>query len=63
MSAYYSGDPGFDFSAWEKDQQAWEDNLPHCECCGEPIDEYIWHIDDQILCEDCAKEKYRRSVD
>ena len=50
-------------AAYEKAQQEWEDSLPHCERCGEPIDDYVWEIDDQILCEDCAREKYRRSVD
>ena len=50
-------------AAYEKAQQEWEDSLPHCDCCGEPIDDYVWEIDDEILCEDCAIEKYRRSVD
>lgn len=63
MSVYRSGDPTFDFKRWEREQQEWEDSLPRCECCGEPIDDYVWSIDGQILCEDCAREKYRRDVE
>ena len=63
MSCFRSDDPARDFSRRDAAQQEWEDNLPHCECCGEPIDEYIWNIDDEILCEGCAREMYRRDVE
>lgn len=63
MMVYYSDNPARDFARRDADQQAWEDSLPHCECCGEPLDEYVWNIDDQILCDDCAREKYRRDVE
>ena len=63
MSVYRSGDPYLDFKQCEREQQEWEDSLPRCECCGEPIYEYVWIILDEILCEDCAKTKFRRDVE
>lgn len=63
MGVFRSGDPVADFARWDKAQQAWEDSLPRCECCGEPIDDYVWQIDDLILCGECAREKYRQSVE
>ena len=38
MSYFRSNDPDRDFDRWDKAQQAWEDSLPHCDICGEPID-------------------------
>ena len=63
MSVYRSDNPDFDLKRWEREQQEWEDSLPRCEGCGEPIDEYVWEIDDEILCEECAKAKFRRDVE
>lgn len=63
MGVFRSGDPARDFDLWQMEQQEWEDKLPRCECCGEPIDDYVWEIDEQILCEDCARKKYRRDAE
>ena len=62
MSVYVSSDPDADFVRRDREQQEWEDSLPHCECCGDPIDDYVWEIDGEVLCDDCAREKYRRSA-
>lgn len=41
-----------------------ERKLPVCTCCGEVIqDDYYYEIDDEILCEECLKDNYRKSVD
>ena len=63
MSVYVSSDPDADFLRRDREQQEWEDSLPHCECCGDPIDDYVWEIDDEILCDECAKAKFRRDVE
>ena len=63
MSVYRSDNPDFDFRQWEREQQEWEDSLPRCEGCGEPIDDYVYEIDGQILCLDCVNEKYRRDAE
>lgn len=63
MSIYRSDDPIRDFDRWQAEQQAWEDSLPHCDRCGEPIDDYVYEIDGEILCHDCVVDKYRRDVE
>lgn len=63
MRVHRSSDPLYDFAMRERERQEWEDSLPHCVCCGDPIDEYVWHINDETLCDDCAREKYRRDVE
>ena len=41
-----------------------EKELPVCTCCGEVIqDDFYYEIDDEILCEECLKDNYRKSVD
>lgn len=41
-----------------------EKELPVCTCCGEPIqDDFYYEIDDEILCEECLKDNYRKSVE
>lgn len=62
MSVHRSDDLERDLAAWEREQQEWENSLPRCERCGEFIDDFVWEIDGEFLCDDCAKEKYRRSV-
>lgn len=63
MSIFRSADLDADIRRRDKEQQDWEDSLPHCEKCGCAIDDYVWEIDDEILCEDCAADKYRKSAE
>ena len=54
------GDPLDDFNRRDAEEAAWLKSLPHCEDCGEPIqDEYYYNLDGEILCEDCMKDRYR----
>ena len=47
--------------AYDREQQAGLDKLPKCAYCGEPSqDDYCWEIDDEIICEDCLNDHYRR---
>ena len=63
MRVYMTDDPAADFDRWDAEQQEWLKRLPHCECCGDPVDEYLWEIEGEFYCDDCAKEKFRRSVE
>lgn len=63
MSMFLSEDLDADIRRRDQEQQDWEDSLPHCERCGDPIDDYVWLIDDEILCEGCAAKKYRRNAE
>lgn len=63
MGVFRSGDPVADFARWDKAQQEWEAKLPLCECCGEPIDDYVWNIMGETLCDNCARERYMHDVE
>jgi formylmethanofuran dehydrogenase subunit E len=59
-----TGDPHADFDAWEAEQQAELDKLPKCDYCGEPIvGFYLYDINDELLCEDCLNEHFRKRTD
>lgn len=55
------------YDMWVDHARALEAELDRhlvCECCGEPIqDDYVWEINNELLCEDCAKEKYSRCAE
>lgn len=59
---FYSDDPIADYDRYDRERQEWEDSLPHCEHCGEPGDDFVWEIEGEILCDDCAIAKYRRNL-
>ena len=61
---YYSDDPIADFNRYEADQEEQLDKLPKCDICGEPIqDDYMYDIYGDIFCEECLKDKFRKSVE
>ena len=52
------------WEAHDAEQERQLDNLPKCECCGEPIqDEYFYEINDEVLCVHCLNEYFRKDVD
>ena len=63
MRVHRSGDPLYDFAMREREQQEWEDSLPLCDCCEQPIDDYVYDIGGEILCIQCMIEKYRRDAE
>lgn len=63
MCAYRTNDPVADFLRRDREQQEWEDSLPHCDRCGEIIDDYVYEIDGLIYCMECVDDKYRRNVE
>lgn len=37
--------------------------LPQCDCCGDRItDDYFWKIGNEVYCEACARENFRRNT-
>lgn len=36
------------------------DNVLKCEVCGRELDDMSWCVDDEWLCEDCAKDNKER---
>lgn len=60
----YTDDPIRDAEAHDADLQAELDKLPVCSYCNQPIqDDYYFDINDEIICEDCLKENFRKRVD
>ena len=61
---FRSDDPHRDFDRWDAYQDSLREMLPLCEHCGCYIeDEHCYVVDDEILCEDCMKERYRRRTE
>ena len=63
MSVFRSADLDADIRRRDKAEQDWEDSLPRCMRCGDPLDTFLYEIDDEILCEGCMERKYRRNVE
>ena len=58
---YRTDDPGRDFDAWEAEQERELEKLPVCSECGERIlDDFCYQIYDEVLCEECLRENYRK---
>lgn len=61
---YRTDNPLADFERHDRAQAAELAKLPKCECCGEPIqDEYCYFINDDVICEDCMNENFRRRTE
>ena len=58
---YRTDDPGRDFDAWEADQERELERLPVCSECGERIlDDFLYEIYGELICEECLRENYRK---
>ena len=57
----WTNDPVKDYDrycAWEEKQ---EQRLPKCCCCDHRIgDDFLYYIEDDIYCEECMKDEFRR---
>ena len=60
---FMTDDPIADFDRYDREQQALEDKLPHCDICGEAIDDHVYEIDGVIYCMSCIEAKYKRDVE
>lgn len=64
MRYFRTGDPEADFLRQDMEQAMREARLPICDNCKERIhDDDYYDVEGEILCEDCMKEKYRRSTE
>lgn len=60
----YSDNPIQDFLNYDEKQCAELDKLPKCSECGEAIQgEYCFEINDELICEACLNEYYRKQTD
>lgn len=57
-------DPLDDFAELDRKQAEYEARLPKCDKCKQRIhDEDYYEIDEEILCESCMKDKYKKSTE
>lgn len=60
---YRTDDPDRDFDAWEAEQAREMERLPRCSECGERIlDDFCYQINDEIICEECMQDNYRKAT-
>ena len=61
---YRTDDPLADFARYDRRQQSRLNRLPKCDYCGEPIeDDYLYEINDVVICEECLCEHHRKDVE
>ena len=61
---FYTDDAERDFAYWDMEQARAEARLPVCDACGETInDDFYFEIDNEILCEDCLNNRFRKYTD
>lgn len=60
MAFNFTDDPIADYDRYLEEQEEQLNNLPLCECCGQPIQqEEAVYYNDQWCCEDCEDEFWR----
>ena len=60
----WTDDPIADYERHSAEQERELEQLPICDCCGEPIqDLFCYEINDEIICEECLNEHYRKSIE
>lgn len=61
---YYTNDPHADFLNWDSDNQDYIEKLPECSYCGSKIqDEFLYCINDEIICEDRLNDHFRKDIE
>lgn len=61
---FVTDDPHKDFDRWDAEQTAALKKMPVCSYCDEPIqDDYLYEINDEVICEECLKDNFRKPVE
>ncbi len=62
--AFMTGDAWQDANTLYDREEEYENRLPTCGGCGEKITgEYLYDVDDELFCEECFNERYRKNVE
>lgn len=57
-------DPVRDFLVHDAEQQKALEKCPKCSMCDEYIqDDYLYEINDEVICEECLKDNFRKNVE
>ena len=50
------------YCIYQDEQDRWLEKLPVCSVCGEPIqDDFLFDVDDELYCEECMIDTFRKS--
>lgn len=61
---FVTDDPHKDFDRWDAEQTAALEKMPVCSYCGEHIqDDYLYEINDEVICESCLEQNFRKNVE
>ena len=61
---FYTDDPVKDYDRYDEEQTTQLQKLPVCSYCDEPIqDDYLYEFNDELICESCINEIFRKPVD
>jgi soluble lytic murein transglycosylase-like protein len=57
-------DPDIDFLRHDAEQQKELEKCPKCSMCDEYIqDDFLYEINDEVICEECLNDNFRKSVE
>lgn len=61
---FYTDDPVKDFDRYDAEQTTKFKQYPLCSYCCAPIfDDYLYEFNDELICEDCLNEHFRKNVE
>lgn len=61
---FYTDDPVKDYDRYDAEQTTKFKQYPLCSYCCDPIfDDYLYEINDEVVCEDCLNEHFRKNVE
>lgn len=61
---FRSDDPERDFLKDDTRKEAELEKMPVCTYCGQHIqDDYLYEINDELICEECLKDNFRKNVE
>lgn len=60
----WTDDPVRDHDRYQEEQNKWLEKMPVCSICDEYIqDDYLYEINDEVICEECLKDNFRKNVE
>ncbi len=61
---FYTDDPAADYARYSEEQDKQLQKLPKCSYCDEHIqDEHLYEINDEVVCEKCLNDNFRKNVE
>lgn len=61
---FVTDNPHADFDRWDAEQTAALEKMPVCSYCDNHIqDDFLYEINDEVICEECIKDNFRKNVE